>query len=297
MHFFDALSRLNDLPATFRRPDLAYNQLMSSVAAALTLLTEADTALLNQTDYNNSTAGWIDVWGDLPGILRRAGEADDTFHARLPAMLLAWRDSAVAIQTWLRTVENTASIVVENLPVLGYKISVPATLPPATIDQIIKELAYVRPAGVPFNFYVQTGGTFLGTVDYYGATISKTEIALLPGPAVIGSLGVATQPVSTGWAFGGRVTGAYLSKGLSPGKTFLGTVNYYGARRYLQQRPVYSGPIPIIALVRLPWQGGRVTGSYLASTSQSGAPKVPAATNNQLSALPDLLLTDPTLNP
>lgn len=248
MQIYDQLRQLIDVPPTFRRETLFYQQLMASLAAGLTLLTEASNAGLDQTNYQKAVAGWIDVWADLAGILRHSGEADSLFKARVPAMLLSPRDSIVAIRQWLRDIENLPTSIVIESPQIGYSVTVPGTLTPQRVADVAKNLAWVRPAGVPVDFSARSGGTYLNTVDYYGTTRYST-------PLLIGSPASGYTPVLT-------------DQGL-----------------------------PILISGRLPFQGARVTGSYLAFKYTAGGTLLPASTNNNVSQLPDLLLNDPTLNP
>jgi hypothetical protein len=252
MNIFEALQQILDVPTTFKRPDLTYDQLMASIAAALTLLSASNTAQLDETSYDDASAGWIDVWGALGGIPRRTGEADDVFHARTPNMLLAWRDSVVAIRTWLKVVENLPNTqVVENLPRLGYTVTVPATLTPNRLKQILTDLAWVRPAGMPFNFVSATGGTYLTTVNYCSVATSALGTAPTPMDFVVAE-----------------------DDGSPPTTPFLIEI---------------SGRDGV--------SKGRVTGAYLASTVKTAGFGPHAATDNQPSLLPDILLTDPTINP
>jgi hypothetical protein len=195
VQLYDQLNQLIDVPATFRRPTLIYQQIFSALAAGLTLLTESSNAVIDQTTYQNTIAGWIDVWADLAGILRRTDEGDGVFQARVPDMLLAARDSIVAIQTWLAQIENLpTSLVIETpSPSIGYSVTLPGTLTPQKIIDVSKNLAWVRPAGVPFNFSSRSGGTYLNTVNYLGG----------------GRTGTNGFP-STTWQ-GARVTGAFLA--------------------------------------------------------------------------------------
>jgi hypothetical protein len=221
MHIYPNQQQLLDVPRTFSRPTLIYQQLIASIAGALTSMSQAASALSSQEIYQNAIVGWNDVWGDLSGILRQSGESDETYHARLPNMLLAARDSTVAIQTWLQVIENVVSSISENIPSsTGYSIEIYTPITAAQLQLIISRLAYVRPAGVPFTAGIlSVGTTFLGTVNYYGTSgVSVSE---------------------------GRVTGSYLAA----------------------QRIAVSGTTP--------------------------GPSTP----NQVSTLPDLLLTDLTLNP
>ncbi len=186
MQLYNAKQQLLDLPPAFRRGNRPFDQLITALAAALTLTLQSTASLITQTNFINAVAGWIDVWGDLAGIQRRPNESDAVFQPRIPNMLLAARDSAVAIQTWLELVENIAGVVTENLPSIGYSVSVPASTLPQRLQQIVRNLAYVRPAGVPVAFFTFSGGTYLDTVDYLG--------------------GPSSQP----WQ-GGHATGSYLA--------------------------------------------------------------------------------------
>lgn len=290
MDLYPQLRQITDLPPTFLRNDQTFKQLMAAFSAALTLGAESNKSVLANTNYQATDNGWIDVWADLAGISRRFQESDNSFKPRLPNMLLAARDSPVAIELWLQLIEGVVGTVTQKLPAWGYTITLPATLTNSQIQQIVNDLAYVRPAGMPFNIDISTGGTYLDTVNYLGPQTLQT--------AASGQLETVRSP----WNYGGRVTGSWMVS-LSPfspafgpqfgggsGLTFVGTVNYFGASRYFAQR---RSPIR----VRQPWNfGGRVTGAWLASRKQGTSFNIPCATNNQISLLPDLLLTDPTLN-
>lgn len=288
MDLYPQFRQITDLPPTFLRNDQVFKQLMAAFSAALTLGTSANSSLLTNTNYQNTDNGWIDVWGDLAGISRRFQESDNSFQPRLPNMLLAARDSAVAIELWLQIIEGVTGTVVEKLPAWGYTVNLPASLSNAQVQQIINDLAYVRPAGMPFNVNISTGGTYLDTVNYFG-----------PAQTIPGS--GATETVRAPWNFGGRATGSWFSPspfnyqfgpqfGSVSGLTFLGTVNYFGSSDYSVKRSV---PVTLLQ----PWNfGGRVTGAWLASKKAASAFSIPCATDNQISLLPDLLMVDPTLN-
>lgn len=212
-------SQLMDLPPTFLRPGPPFNQYIDALAAALTFFCQSVDGLQSQTNFLKAIGGWLDIWGELAGIGRRANESDGVYMARIQETLLAWRDSVVAIQTWIQTVENVTVSITENLPSWGYNIIFPPTLTLAQITAILTNLKYVRPAGMPFQALLQQGGLFLNTVNYFGGP---------PG---------SNPPLS------------------------------------------------------------QVTGAYLAASSVSLALSIPSSTNNALSLLPNLLFTDPTLNP
>lgn len=295
MQLYNTLRQLLDVPATFQRPTLVYQQIISALAEALTASADSTSALMGQTNFANTIAGWIDVWGDLAGILRRSSEADSIFKARLPAMLLANRDSPVAIEEWLQAVEQVQGFVIENLALWGYQVILPVTLPQLQVTQIIKNLAYVRPAGMPFSASQRTGGTYLNTVNYRGPLDGQLTFLLAqPGQHPIEVTSVVTSQVAAGWQ-GARVTGSYMVSGHSAS---LNTVNYRAGSRTIvpQLRQIVIGYLS--SGTKQPWKfGGRVTGAYFAQNQVVSSLGITAGTPNQQSLLPDLLFTDPTLNP
>lgn len=277
MNIYPQFRQITDLPLTFLRNDDTFKQLMAAFAAALTLGTYGNRQLLKNTIYQQADGGWLDVWGDLPGIPRHFQESDELYQPRLPNMLLAPRDSAVAIELWLQNIELVIGTVSETLPNWGYTVNLPATLTASQVQQIINDLAYVRPAGMPFTIKNTTGGTYLNEVNYFGPILSRSASGQV-------------QTVQSPWNFGGRVTGSFFVASGAVATTYLGTVNYYGSSKYFIQRLIP----PTLAQ---PWNfGGRVTGAWFASIDTYSGVSIPSATNNQISLLPDLLMVDPTLN-
>jgi hypothetical protein len=281
MDFYPQLRQIIDLPATFTRDqDTTWQKLMASFAAALTLGSSSNLAVMQQTNFLQAINGWIDVWGGLPGIQRRFQEPDAVYQQRLLNMILAARDSSVAIELWLGAVEGVSGQVSTNYPAWGYTVNIPDTLTPLQLQRIVNDLAYVRPAGMPFKLQASTGGTYLNTVNYFGPI--KT---LSPGTSGV------VDNVPTPWNYGRRAMGSWLINPSGSATSFVGTINYLGSRSWTTPRFV-----PTSALH--PWNfGGRVTGAWFASKITISGSGISAATNNQLSTLPTLLLTDPTINP
>lgn len=212
MNFAAIQKQLNDLPNTFKRPGTPYTQWVDALTALLDLYCQGVDGLMAQLTFSAAQYGWADVWGTILGIQRRSNEADSLYKSRMSATLLSWRANAVAMVNWLENIELVSASITEALPVVGYTVILSPALTATQISQILLDLAYVRPAGVPFNFSTLSGGTYLNTVNYVGAA-------------------------------------------------------------------------------------PRVTGAYLGGSSAPQALSIPANTNNVSSLLPDLLLTDPTLNP
>lgn len=169
MDFNAIQNQLLDVPQTFKRLGDPYTNFIDALTSALFLYTQATDGLFAQTNFNLSANGWVDVWGSLAGIPRRVNEADLIYRNRIRHMILAFHATPIAIRDWLGIVEQVQGSVTELLPTVGYQITVPPSLQLPQIQQIITDLAYVRPAGVPFVFVQEAGNTYLNTVNYLGA--------------------------------------------------------------------------------------------------------------------------------
>jgi len=203
---------LNDLPPTFKRPDVTYLQLVDSFTNGVNRFTNAADGVIAQASFTTAQDGWVDVFGLLFGIARNTDEATPSYMQRILFQVNAGGGPPQQIVKWIYNGWKITVQVVENLPAVGYYIIFPSSVTLAQINLILASLAYVRPAGVPLTGVFQSGaGLYLETINFLGA------------PDVIG---------------------AYLSGSLSSVAYTLG-----------------------------------------------------AGTNNAVPQLPDLLLTDPTLNP
>lgn len=174
MNFADIQKQLNDLPLTFQRPGAPYTQWVDALTALLALYCQGVDGLINQLTFANAQYGWVDTYGATLGIRRRNNEADQVYKTRMQNMLLTWRTNAVVMQNWLANIEMVSGSINENLPAVGYNVLLPATLTLAQIQAIILNLAYVRPAGVPFAALTAAGGTYLNTVNYVGGAPRST---------------------------------------------------------------------------------------------------------------------------
>jgi hypothetical protein len=211
MNFSAVQTQLSDLPTTFKRQATPFTQWLDALAAALTTFTAALDGLVLQTNFPSAQYGWVDVWGTIFGVQRRSNEPDSTYIARIQNTVIAAHVTPVAMLLWLSVIEGITAQLADSPVAVGYTLTLPSTLSTAQINAILLNLAYVRPAGMPFAVHVEAGGTYLNTVDYIGAP---------------------------------RATGIYL-----------------------------GGAFSIFPM------------------------SIPSATGNSLSIVPDLLFTDPTLNP
>lgn len=196
MNFAAVQQVLNDLPNTFKRPGAPYTQVVDALTALLTLYTLGVDGIIAQLQFSNAQYGWVDTYGALFGITRRPNEADTVYKARFIYTLTTWRTNPVVMEQWLLNVEKIVATITENFPAVGYQIALPATLTTTQILQIIKNLAWVRPAGVPFSVGVQSGGTFLDTVNYIGHAPRVTG-AYLGGGLINQPLGLGPNTNST----------------------------------------------------------------------------------------------------
>lgn len=203
MDQFSIYQRVGDLPATFKRENQVFLQWIDSLVAALLLYCQAADNLQGvQTNFEQASNGWLDIWGELCGVKRRDNESNSVYQQRISETLLAPRDSAVAIVQWIKIIENLDVQVVELSPQnVGYNIIFPPTQLAATVNRILANIVYVRPAGVPFYAFFSQGSIYLDTINYLANGYSLN-------PAI------------------GRVTGAYLGgTGIPTGFTIASSTN------------------------------------------------------------------------
>jgi hypothetical protein len=170
MDFPTVQAQLNDLPPTFKRLGAPYTQWIDSLTSGLFLFTQAVDAILAQLSFGNSQYGWVDVWGTIVDVPRRAQEADQVYKARIQNTILSRRGTPLAIIQWLSLIELVIATISENFPAVGYSLTFPPSLTPAQVQAIVNNLAAVRPAGVPFQVFGRVGGIYLNTVNYLGGT-------------------------------------------------------------------------------------------------------------------------------
>lgn len=191
MDFASVQATLNDLPFTFRKTTAPYTQLVDAWSSMLALFTDGvdgtmDQALPSGLTFSSAIGGWIDVWGLAFNIGRLPTESDYIYRARILAILSAIVGSVPAIQIWIALYAPGGSVA-ENLPAAGYTITLPAALSALQTMQFFDGLQYVRPVGVPIALLSQSGGLYLGTVDFAG--LDDTEGSYLAG-------GTAGAPLS-----------------------------------------------------------------------------------------------------
>lgn len=188
-----ALAQLLDIPFTFQRPGAPYSWTIASLAGGEAGYTQASDGVVGMASGIPTAQGpWLGVWGEIYDLPRLAGEADAAYTARILFTLASPVAPPLAIQAWSQLFFQTSGIfVTESFPAVGYSISLPAGLPAATVSAWVSGLARIRPAGVPFLIFTQTGPLMLGTYSYIG------------GSGFAGSYlgaGVSVSPVTIGAA-------------------------------------------------------------------------------------------------
>lgn len=171
MDFSQITAQIADLPSAFTRPGAVYQQLQNSFSGALLRGCSASDGIIGQLGFQNATGVWLDAWGKLYGLSRKANEADSVYKARITFTLLCGKGPPIAIRTFVETAEGIPdATIVENLPNVGWNMNITTSVSSETLNQVANDVVYVRPAGVPFGpFSVLRGGSYLGTVNYLGA--------------------------------------------------------------------------------------------------------------------------------
>lgn len=205
----DTLRQLNDLPTTFTRLSLPYQQVIDALNAGMSRFATSSDSISAQT-FLQAQYGWLDVWGEIYSIQRLAGESDGSYRARITFTLLAWVGTVPSLEQWATLMLGASITVTENVG-LGYVLTFPGTLTLAQINGFLAGLVRVRPAGVPFTVAQEEIGLFLDTINYldvYGVVGGY----LSEGAAAVGStlsaLTNSTQPLIPEYYFSDPILNA-----------------------------------------------------------------------------------------
>jgi hypothetical protein len=170
-------AQLARVPATYKRSGTTFEWLSNSFTMSLLRYSSAADGISAQLVFQNAIGTWLDVWGQLLNVRRKDNEADDDYRIRIqfllgfpPASLGAQggKGTPISMENYITYIEGVGGRVAEAFPAPGYQIYVGA-LTAAAYAQLLNDLKYVRPAGVPFEGFVSSGGTYLDTVNYLGA--------------------------------------------------------------------------------------------------------------------------------
>ena len=170
MTYLEILAQLNALPNTYVRPGSSFAALQSSRAASLFRYANAVDGLIDQLQFSNASGVWLDVWGKLFGIPRNLQESDGNYAARISATLVAGRATPVAMILYLKIALGLTATITEDFVKTAWQLHFNTPLSSTQFNQLMSNLAYVRPAGVPsLAAFGSPGGTFAGTVNYLRA--------------------------------------------------------------------------------------------------------------------------------
>lgn len=170
MNYQDIITQLRLLPNTFTRPGSGFVALLAAQGASLFRFANASDGIINQLVFPNASGVWLDVWGKLFGIPRNAQESDADYSTRISATLVASGATPVAMVLYLKIALGLTATITEDFEKTEWSLQFSTALTSAQYSQVLENLAYVRPAGVPTvpgsgGF----GGTFTGTVNYLKA--------------------------------------------------------------------------------------------------------------------------------
>lgn len=167
MDFGTVQQNLNDLPGTFKREGAPYTQWVDALTTLLFFFTNAaDSMIAEATDFAAAQFGWADVWGEVFQIQRLPNEGTPTYKQRIKNILTANHVTPLAMTSWLNVINQVNGLIIENLPNVGYNITLPAGLTSTRVQQIIAGLGMVRPAGVPFTVNTLGIGTYLDSINF-----------------------------------------------------------------------------------------------------------------------------------
>jgi hypothetical protein len=171
MQWSDILVRLNDLPATFTRKTptgLPFAWWQNAATAGLYKYTNAADGLLQQADFSSAVGRYIDLFGDICNIPRHDLELDGAYFQRILFTIDLEGGSPTSIASFIQVSENAEATITENFSACSWSASIFSGGGNTSLQQVFKDLASVRPAGVPVNVSVNKGGLYLGTSNYIG---------------------------------------------------------------------------------------------------------------------------------
>jgi len=163
------LARLRQLPPSFRRRGENYTALESTFVNFLSRYTDGIDGLNNQEYIDQASNKWLDTFGLMFGIPRFTGESSSAYLARIKFTLVAWRGTPPAIITYLELITGLVVSVTENTtPEASWTANLSGGVTSLLVNRINTSIGFVRPAGVPFNYSVATGGLYVSTINYLG---------------------------------------------------------------------------------------------------------------------------------
>ncbi len=191
MNFQQTEQILTDLPNTFRRYGSLFNAIILGFAIACARNNIAIDSIYQNIYTNNARWGWLDVFGQLYGILRNQYETDPQYRVRLIGTLTAPHGTPFAISQFLNLALGLNTNITENFVSPSFSINFSSPVTTSTLQNVVNSINWVRPAGIPFQpLYTQTGGLFLETINYLG--ITKVTGSYLSAPHT--TVNVAVSP-------------------------------------------------------------------------------------------------------
>lgn len=183
MNYQDILNQLDTLPYTFLRPGSGFASIQAAKAAALMRYAGAIDGLVRQLQFSQASGVWLDVWGKLFSIPRNIQESDGSYASRISATLVSGRATPVAMLIYLKVALGITATISEDFVHTVWQLTFQSQqVTNAQFSQLLENLSYVRPAGVPTLASVGgKGGLFLGTVNYLGNAPRTTGAYLETG--------------------------------------------------------------------------------------------------------------------
>ena len=164
---------LSSLPATYLRSGSTFTSWQNSVVAGAAKMTNGVDSIAAQVTFQNATGNWLNVWGRMLGVIRNSNESDTAYSTRISNTMLAWRGTVPGIEAYASQVLGFSATVTENLPSVGWNLILPYGTALSSYQEanLPANLAFVRPAGVPYTIRQVSGGLFLSTGNFLSGTM------------------------------------------------------------------------------------------------------------------------------
>lgn len=171
MDWDDIQAVFNSLPATFRRIGPNYDRFQNSLTAGISRFTLGIDSVSGQDNFGTPPVGkWLDAWGKLLSCPRNNSESDAAYYMRIKETMVAWRGTVPGIEAYCQFALGLQATVQENFPAVGWSLMLASLLTAAQLAALVTNLAFVRPAGVPYRVFGRRGGLYLSTLNFMGGT-------------------------------------------------------------------------------------------------------------------------------
>lgn len=169
MDYSQNRAQLSILPPVYINASPDYDYFMNSMAIGLTMYTEAVDALMNNASFATAKYSWLNAWGSLFVVPRGSFENSGQYALKIQNLINSGNATPVRIQNYIYDTYKVFVTITENFnssPNYGYTLKFNGSI--YDMQELARDLARIRPAGVPIYFDVLSGGNYINTINFIG---------------------------------------------------------------------------------------------------------------------------------